>query len=114
MSNVVFTARDKHAASYSAPPPDIQIPEGRPGYYGYFENGMGEQAVYVWDFEKTADPQLYLGDVGWDKPFTVAQDHTITGSGLGREEMDWLRVVNNVAWKRYADWCTTKKQKVKA
>jgi hypothetical protein len=58
-------------------------------YVGYFENGYGEQAVFVFD-RSARSGKLYLGDAGWQRSHVVI-DGIAADLVLNEPELLWLR-----------------------
>ena len=58
-------------------------------YHGYFENTFGEQFVFVYNKE-TGKAELWCGDAGWEKPFSVVNG-SAKGLILSSEEQIWLQ-----------------------
>ncbi len=81
-TNIVFTAINKHHENCGVPPAIKNDVKGH--YYGYFENRLGEQWLFIYDF-KSDTGLLYGGDIGWDKP---VKDN-IGGHVLSSEELAW-------------------------
>jgi hypothetical protein len=86
MKTPFFTMQNNHTAECGEPPIFSNDAGGK--YFGYFENALGEQWVFVYDREtKRAD--LYGGDVEWKNALSV-REGTVEGLQLGRDEMVWL------------------------
>lgn len=84
---IVFQARNKQPATSGEPPSiDANTPNR---YHAYFENGYGEQLIFVYDRE-TNTGTLYHGDLGWNDPQTV-EDGTLPNLDLDEAESLWLR-----------------------
>lgn len=86
---MLFSVRNKQAASSGEPP---QIDGNTPNrYHSYFENGYGEQLIFIYDRE--ADKALlYHGDLGWDKPRPVEEGGKAPSVVLDEAEILWVRV----------------------
>lgn len=82
----IFQVRNKHTAG-SGPPPQIDGNE-KGKYYSYFENELGEQSIFVYDYEARTGT-LYMGDAGWDQPVTITED-TKSDLILNEAEGLWL------------------------
>jgi hypothetical protein len=84
----LFSVKNHHIESCGKPP-SITDGDG-PRYRGYFENEYGEQAIFVYDWQKR-EGTLYLGDAGWEKPYrVVAPGRAEGGLVMGAEERAWL------------------------
>lgn len=85
---LLFMVSNHHIPESGTPP----ILDGdEPGYFSYFENYEGEQAVLHWDREAN-EGTLYMGDCEWDEPIKVdAEGRTTPGTVFGPEERLWLR-----------------------
>ena len=81
-TNFVFTAINKHHENCGVPPAITNDAKGH--YYGYFENSLGEQWLFIYDFESDTG-LLYGGDIGWDNPI---KDNT-GGYVLSSDELAW-------------------------
>ncbi len=67
-AGLVFAAHNNHTPHCGLPPQVRNI--DNPGlYYGYFENGYGEQFVFVFD-RATKTGTIYGGDPDWGEPKT--------------------------------------------
>ena len=89
----VFRARNKHSASMGEPPEiDANAPKR---YHGYFENEFGEQAIFVYDYDKRTGT-LWMGGAGWNHAFEVV-DGDVPELELGMNEKLWLQVCWNTA-----------------
>ncbi len=87
VADALFHVRNKHSAACGEPP---SIDGNTPNrYHAYFENAQGEQLIFVYDRE-TNSGTLYHGDLGWDKPRSVA-DGTCPSVVLDEAESLWLR-----------------------
>jgi hypothetical protein len=89
----VFAVRSKHGAE-SGTPPQISgdVPER---YYGYFENQLREQLIFVYDY-KTQKGTLWMGDLGWNEPKYVI-DGKVLDLMMDRQESLWLQLCWNTA-----------------
>lgn len=56
--------------------------------FAYFENELGEQLIFVYDFEQERGT-LYHGDCGWDEAYRVV-DGAVPGLVLADVEKLWL------------------------
>jgi hypothetical protein len=84
--NPVFQAANKQGAGSGEPPYiDANTPNR---YHGYFENDLGEQLIFVFDFEMGTGT-LYHGDMGWEKPQKV-QEGRAPEIVLDQAETLWL------------------------
>lgn len=93
MSNPFFIMKNKHAKSCGNPA--VITNEDPQKYYGYFENGYGEQWIFIYD-RCTKDAKLYGGDVGWEEQYKVKNGH-VDGLILNEEEKMWLQVCYKAA-----------------
>lgn len=76
-SKEVFVVYNNHVEDCGVPPKitnrDRARKEGEYGnYYGYFENGYGEQFIFAYDFDKESG-SVWGGDCGWSKRLTVLE-----------------------------------------
>lgn len=88
MSNQsLFQVTNHHVESCGIPP---QINEQTfPNVYrSYFENQFGEQAIFLYDYEREHGT-LYMGDAGWEHPYDVV-DGKALGLIMDRAEQVWL------------------------
>lgn len=82
----ILQISNHHAAGCGTPP---RIEE-RPGQYlGYFENGYGEQMIFVFD-RGSGTGRLYAGDAGWETVYEVVGG-MVKQLILSPEEGLWLR-----------------------
>lgn len=77
-------------------PPQIDA-DAEDCYHGYFENESGEQAIFVYD-RRTGNAMLWMGDAGWEKPYTVVAGR-VPGLILGPSEALWL----HACWRAATD-----------
>lgn len=78
-----------HHLEGSGQPPALDGDAYAPGVYcGYFTNGYGEQAIYVYD-HATGEATLRLGDAGRDSVYQVI-DGRADGLVLSKAEKTWL------------------------
>jgi hypothetical protein len=84
----IFRVRNRHAASLGEPPEIDGNTRNR--YHGYFENEYGDQAIFIYDYEKRTGT-LWLGDAGWERSFDVV-DGKVPKLELGLNEMVWLQI----------------------
>src|SRR5260221_4937026 len=82
----LLSLHNHHIDGCGAPP---YITE-KPGHYiGYFENQLGEQAIFV--FDRTAQVgAVLLGNCGWEIQYPVIEG-MIAGLVLPEAERAWLR-----------------------
>lgn len=83
----LLTLSNRHVAGCGVPP-HITSQPGQ--YVGYFENGYGEQTVFIYN-RATNEGVLYMGDYNWEKPLEVL-DGTCPGLVMSDEESTWLRM----------------------
>lgn len=96
MSNdkpVIFVARNRHIAKSGQPP---VVEAGPDQYTSYFENGYGEQWIFVRQ-RGAQTATLYGGDIGWEAPKTISSPPqgrekywTAAGLVLNEPEALWL------------------------
>jgi len=86
MESPFFAMRNNHCNDCGEPPVFRNTDSSR--YYGYFENSLGEQWVFVYDRERNK-AELRGGDAGWQTPIPVI-DGVATGLRLGQDEARWL------------------------
>lgn len=83
----LFQVGNHHSAN-CGPSPHIDD-AGTNQYLGYFENGYGEQAVFIYDYAANK-AVLYMGDAGWETQHAV-----VNGSApdliLSETERLWVR-----------------------
>jgi hypothetical protein len=85
---VIFSVTNHHIAASGTPP---NIDDTAPSrYLGYFENELGEQAIFVYD-RATQEGVVYLGDANWERPWRV-RNGIAEGLVLSSREQAWLRV----------------------
>ncbi|MCC6612869.1 MAG: hypothetical protein IT320_05275 [Anaerolineae bacterium] len=83
---LLFTVSNHHAESSGKPPSvDGDI---RKRYHGYFENGYGEQCVFVYDYE-VGEGTLWMGDAGWGRTHPVV-DGDVPELLMDEHEKAWL------------------------
>lgn len=83
---LLFTVSNHHAESSGKPPSvDGDI---RKRYHGYFENGYGEQCVFVYDYE-VGEGTLWMGDAGWANSHPVV-DGDVPELLMDEHEKAWL------------------------
>jgi hypothetical protein len=86
--NALFCVRNKQSASSGEPPSfDGNTPNR---YHSYFENGYGEQLVFIYDRESDT-ATLYHSDLGWEHPRPVEEGGRCPSIVLDQAEMLWLR-----------------------
>lgn len=81
----LFRVSNHHCAS-CGPPPEINGDSG--GYYGYFENPHGEQAIFHYNY-KTRKATLRIGDAEWPHVYEVV-DAAVPGVILNEPEALWI------------------------
>ena len=97
---ILFSVRNKQSAASGEPP---QIDANSPGrYHAYFENALGEQLIFVYDYEADT-AMLYHGDLGWEYPQTVEEGGLLPDVVLDDAEMLWLRACWLAAVQSSAD-----------
>jgi hypothetical protein len=88
MESPFFTMQNNHSQGCGEPPvfrnTDSRL------YYGYFENELGEQWVFVYDRERRK-AELRGGDAGWQMAIPVI-DGVAIGLKLREDEARWLEV----------------------
>jgi hypothetical protein len=89
----IFSVRNKHSVAAGEPPKVDANTKGK--YHSYFENGYGEQAIFIYDRE-TQSGLLWHGDAGWEKPYKVI-DGLAPELVLSEEEEMWLQACWNAA-----------------
>ena len=87
MSNPLFKVSNHHTRSCGDPPAADGDAAGV--YHGYFANEVGEQSVYVHDFE-TGKATVRLGDSGWDASYPIV-DGCAEGLIVTEAEAAWIR-----------------------
>jgi hypothetical protein len=88
---LLFWVHNKHgSASGNSPHIDGTI---RKRYHSYFENGYGEQMVFVYDYEVN-EGTLWHGDAGWEQAFRVVAGD-VPELLLADDERLWL----STCWK---------------
>ncbi|MGO9464350.1 MAG: hypothetical protein ACLQIB_52680 [Isosphaeraceae bacterium] len=65
-ASLVFAAQNIHSEPCGLPP-RVRNADNLELYYGYFENGYGEQFVFTFD-STTGRGTVLGGDLGWDNP----------------------------------------------
>ncbi len=85
---IIFNVSNRHSAKMGTPPQIDGDVQNR--YYGYFENELKEQALFVFDYE-TRTGTLWMGDAGWDKSFRVV-DGKVPELVTSINESLWLRL----------------------
>jgi hypothetical protein len=83
---LLLQVRNRHSAEAGTPPRIVALDADQ--YVGYFENGYGEQALFVYDRD-AGTGRLYLGDAGWETAHAV-----INGAPdlvLSESELLWVR-----------------------
>lgn len=90
----VLTVANRHIKGCGKPPE--LVAGGK--YVAYFENQLGEQLVFTYDWHKK-EGKLWHGDVGWDQPIDVYGGSAID-TILSEEERTWLQLVWEVATKQ--------------
>lgn len=79
---------NRHAESCGLPP---QVTNDKSNnYFGYYENNMGEQWIFVYDRD-TKKAVLRGGDVGWEDKYEVRNGIAV-GLILNQSEQNWLKV----------------------
>jgi hypothetical protein len=87
MTTPFFAMRNRHGPDSGEPPVFRDDAPGK--YFGYFENALGEQWVFVYDREsRTAE--LSGGDIGWEQVIPVSEGKP-AGLVLRPEEAHWLQ-----------------------
>jgi hypothetical protein len=83
----IFEAVNQHSRECGDPP---RISTGAANkYYGYFQNGQGEQFIFEYDYEKKM-AKMWCGDCGWENatPITDPQRPPII---MDKAEWLWLQ-----------------------
>ena len=83
----LLQVRNRHSPE-AGPPPHIVDLDGNQ-YVGYFENGYGEQALFVYDRDAETG-KLYLGDAGWETAHAVING-AVPDLILSESELLWVR-----------------------
>jgi hypothetical protein len=84
---MLLQVRNHHLAEAGSPP---LIDDHDAGHYvGYFENGYGEQALFVYDRDEGTG-KLYVGDAGWETAHAVVNG-AVPELILSETELLWLR-----------------------
>ncbi len=83
-----FFAMQNNHLKTSGEPPVFRNGDSR-RYYGYFENQLGEQWVFVYDRERKKG-ELCGGDIGWQMVIPVV-DGVPIGVNLREDEERWLK-----------------------
>lgn len=81
----LFTVTNHHTAAMGTAP---QITDETGTYRSYFESGLGDQWVFVYD-RASQQGLLYCGDYDWEKP-AVVQDGAAVALVLNEAERFWL------------------------
>ncbi len=84
----LFRVSNHHSPSCGVAPTIDGDAPGR--YYGYYENELREQLVFVYD-RQTQTGTLWMGDVGWEEPHPV-MDGEAPDLVLSLEEAIWLQL----------------------
>ena len=90
---MLLQVRNRHLAE-AGTPPRIVYPDANQ-YVGYFENGYGEQALFVYDRDARTG-RLYLGDAGWETAHAVING-AVPDLILSESELLWVRACWQVA-----------------
>jgi hypothetical protein len=61
----LLQVRNRHSQEAGMPARIVDLDANQ--YVGYFDNGYGEQALFVYDRD-AGTGRLYLGDAGWGHP----------------------------------------------
>ena len=88
MESPFFAMRNNHLKGCGEPPVFRNVDSSR--YYGYYENELGEQWVFVYDRERKIG-ELRGGEAGWGKAIPVT-DGVAIGLKLREDEAQWLKV----------------------
>jgi len=84
----LLQVRNRHSPEAGTPPriaDDLDANQ----YVGYFENGYGEQALFVYDRD-AGTGRLYLGDAGWETAYAVINGG-VPDLVLSENELLWVR-----------------------
>ena len=84
---VLLQLRNRHSAEAGTPPRIVDVDANQ--YVGYFENGYGEQALFIYDRD-SASGELYLGDAGWETAHAVING-IVPDLVLSESELLWVR-----------------------
>lgn len=84
----LFQVRNKHVSDSGESPSIDGNASDR--YHAYFENGQGEQLIFIYD-RKADTGTLYHGDLGWDDPQPVEEGGRCPNVILDEAETLWLR-----------------------
>lgn len=85
----LFAMYNHHYEACGKPP--FITDEGNPDKrFAYFENDLGEQLIFVYDFAQKQG-SLYHGDCGWETAYRVV-DGAVPGLLLSHVEKLWLIV----------------------
>ncbi len=87
MTGRLFSISNHHAPGCGEPP-ELDG-DDRNLFCSYFENGDGEQALYVFD-RTTGVATVRLGDAGWTGSYEVVEGR-VPGLVLGEAEALWVR-----------------------
>jgi hypothetical protein len=83
----LLQVRNKHSPEAGTPPRIVELDANQ--YVGYFENGDGEQALFVYDRD-AGTGRLYLGDAGWETAHAVING-AVPDLLLSESELLWVR-----------------------
>ena len=83
----LLQVRNRHSAEAGLPPHIVDLDGNQ--YVCYFENGYGEQAVFVYDRD-AGTGKLYLGDAGWETAHVVING-AVPDLILSESELLWVR-----------------------
>src|SRR5690349_8898441 len=83
----LLQGRNRHSREAGPPPRIVDLDANQ--YVGYFENGYGEQALFVYEREAGMG-RLYLGDAGWETAHAVING-AVPDLVLSESELLWLR-----------------------
>ena len=83
---LILQISNHHTAGCGTP---SRVKERSGQYLGYFENGYGEQMIFVFKRGNGAG-RLYAGDAGWETPYEVVNG-VAKELILSLEEGLWLR-----------------------
>jgi hypothetical protein len=84
---MLLQVRNRHAAEAGTPPRIVDLDATQ--YVGYFENGYGEQALFVYDRDAGMG-KLHLGDAGWETAHAVINGG-VPDLVLSESELLWVR-----------------------
>jgi hypothetical protein len=84
---MLLQVRNRHSAEAGTPPRIVDLDATH--YVGYFENGYGEQALFVYD-RAAGTGSLHLGDAGWETAHAVING-AVPDLVLSESELLWVR-----------------------